>query len=658
MAAGGAPIVSTGQDTFPKLLLEHAASRGTHPAMREKEFGIWQTWNWRQVRDEIRSMACGLAALGFQRGDRLAIIGDNRPHLYWAITAAQALGGVPVPVYQDSVAEEMTYILNHAEARFALVEDQEQVDKLLSIRGEAHVEQIIYDDPRGLRNYTENFLHSLSDVQAQGRQWHQQQPAFFEAEIARGRGSDVSVMLYTSGTTGRPKGTMLTFDNVLTMSRNAADYEHLGADEDVLAYLPMAWAGDHLFSYGQQYATGFTVNCPESAETVLLDLRELGPTYFFAPPRIFENLLTTVAIRMEDASRFKQWLYRYFMDHAASTGIDLLEGRPVAAIDRLKYWLGDKLIYAPLKNVLGFTRIRIAYTAGEAIGPDLFNFFRSLGINIKQIYGMTEGSVFVTIQPSNRVKADTVGVPVPGVELKISDKGEVVFRSPGVFKEYFKNPDATEEAKADGWFHTGDAGVMDQDGQLRIIDRAKDVGKLNHGGLFAPKYLENKLKFFPFIKEAVALGDGQDYVACMINIDLEAAGNWAERRNLAYTGYTDLAGREEIYSLIRDNIEQVNRDLADDPTMRGAQIHRFLILHKELDADDGELTRTRKVRRRFIAEKYVPLIEALYDPAATSAYIETEVTFEDGRKGMIKADLRIENADTLATPDNTSNEAA
>ncbi|MEM6902240.1 MAG: AMP-binding protein [Pseudomonadota bacterium] len=647
MPDGAAAIISTGTDTFPKLLLEHAANRPNHTAMREKEFGIWQSWSWAQALDEIRAMSCGLAAMGFKQGDRLAIIGDNRPHLYWAMTAVQALGGVPVPIYQDSVAEEMSYILNHAEARFALVEDQEQVDKVLSILDEVPVDTIIYDDPRGMRNYTEDFLHSLSDLQGKGRDWHKEKPDFFEAEVKKGRGSDVSVMLYTSGTTGRPKGTMLTFDNVLVMSRNAAEYEKLSSDEDVLAYLPMAWAGDHVFSFGQQYATGFTVNCPESAETVLMDLRELGPTYFFAPPRIFENILTTVAIRMEDAGRFKRWLYKIFMDHASKVGIDLLEGRPVSGGDRFKYWLGEKLIYGPLKNVLGFTRIRIAYTAGEAIGPDIFNFFRALGINIKQIYGMTEGAVFVTIQPSTEVKSDTVGKPVPGVELKIADNGEVVFRSPGVFKEYFKNDEATAEAKTDGWFHTGDAGVIDELGHLKIIDRAKDVGKLTDGSLFAPKYIENKLKFFPFIKEAVAIGDGQDYVSVMINIDLEAAGNWAERRNLAYTGYTDLAGRSEIYDLIKDNVEQVNRDLANDPNLSGCQIKKFLVLHKELDADDGELTRTRKVRRKHVGDKYKPLIDALYTQA-DSAYIETEVTFEDGRKGMIKADLKIEEAAVTA----------
>ena len=646
MPDGAAAIISTGIDTFPKLLLEHARRRPNTVAMREKEFGIWQSWNWAQALDEIRSMANGLAAMGFKHGDRLAIIGDNRPHLYWAMTAAQALGGVPVPIYQDSVVEEMAYILNHAEVRFALVEDQEQVDKLLAIREDVPIEQTIYADPRGLRNYTEEFLQSLDSVQERGRAWHKEKPGFFEAECKKGRGSDVSIMLYTSGTTGRPKGTMLTFDNVLIMSKNAAEYEKLTAAEDVLAYLPMAWAGDHLFSYGQQFVTGFTVNCPESAETVLLDLRELGPTYFFAPPRIFENILTTVAIRMEDAGRFKRWLYKTFMDHAARVGIDLLEGRPVSGGDRFKYWLGERLVYGPLKNVLGFTRIRIAYTAGEAIGPDIFNFFRALGINVKQIYGMTEGAVFVTIQPSDQVRADTVGVPVPGVELKIAENGEVVFRSPGIFKEYFKNAEATEEAKAGGWFHTGDAGVMEPDGHLKIIDRAKDVGKLTDGSLFAPKYIENKLKFFPFIKEAVAVGDGHDYVAAMINIDLEAAGNWAERRNIAYSGYTDLAGRKEIYDLIKDNVEQVNRDLANDPNLSGCQIKRFLILHKELDADDGELTRTRKVRRKHVGEKYEPLITALFSDAK-SAYIETEVTFEDGRKGMIKADLAIEDTEIV-----------
>ena len=495
-----------------------------------------------------------------------------------------------------------------------------------------------------MRDYHQTFVHSLASVQEKGRALMAQNPGLLDAEIAKGKGSDIGVMLYTSGTTGQPKGVMLTFDNVLITARNNVEMEGLTPDEDVLAYLPMAWVGDHLFSMAQAYVCGFTVNCPESGETLLIDLRELGPTYFFSPPRIYENILTTVMIRMEDASRLKRKMFGYFMDVAKRVGVDILDGKPVSVTDRLLYGLGNLLVYGPLKNVLGFTRIKLAYTAGEAIGPEIFSFYRSLGINIKQIYGSTEASVFICVQPNGEVYADTVGKPAPGVELKIAENGEVLFRSPGVFQAYFKQPDKTAEDKtADGWVHTGDAGIFNDLGHLKIIDRAKDVGRMVSGQMFPPKYLENKLKFFPFIKEAVAFGDKRDSVGCFINIDLEAVGNWAERRGLAYSGFQDLAAQSVVYDLIQDCVEKVNADLAADPMLSGCQISRFLLLHKELDADDGELTRTRKVRRKFINERYADQIEALFD-GRTSVRVETEVTFEDGRKGMVRADLAIRSA--------------
>jgi long-chain acyl-CoA synthetase len=409
----------------------------------------------------------------------------------------------------------------------------------------------------------------------------------------------------------------------------------------------MAWVGDHFFSYAQAYVGGFAINCPESAETVMIDLKDIGPTYFFAPPRIFENLLTTVMIRMEDAGWVSRQFFHYFIGVAKRAGVPLLEGKPVGLFNRLLYALGEILVYGPLKNTLGFSRLRLAYTAGEAIGPDIFDFFRSLGINLKQYYGQTE-AIYVCIQKNSDVRSDTVGPPLPQVELKITPQGEVMYRSPAVFVGYYKNPEATGATKTpDGWVHTGDAGVFTDAGHLRIIDRAKDVGKLNDGTLFAPKYLENKLKFFPYIKEAVAFGDGRDYAAAFINFDLMAVGNWAERRNLSYTSYNDLAARPEVYDLIKSCIAQVNRDLSQDAALAGSQIRRFLILHKELDADDGELTRSSKVRRGFVGEKYGVLVDALYAGKA-SQYIETQVKFEDGRTGMVAADLKIGDAKTFA----------
>ena len=638
-------MAEEGLDTFPRLLLHHAKARPDRPAIREKDLGIWQTFTWRDVADQVRAIACGLAAHGFRRGEHLAIVGNNRPQLYFAITAAQCLGGIPVPLYEDAVAAEMIFVLQNAEVRFALVEDQEQVDKLLEILPQcAALEHIYYDDPRGLRNYTQPQLASVEQLKALGREFDRAHPDFFEAEVAKGRAADTAAMHYTSGTTGFPKGVVLTHANLLETGKGAAEMEGLNETEEVLAYLPLAWIGQNIFSYTQWYACGFCVNCPESAATVATDMREIGPTYYFAPPRVLEALLTQVMIRMEDAGWVKRKMFHHFMDVARRVGGRILDGKAVPLGDRLLYALGDFLVYAPLRNTLGMSRVRVAYTAGEAIGPDLFSFYRALGINLKQLYGSTETSVFVCIQPNGQIKADTVGPPAPGVELKITEAGEIVVRSPGIFREYYKNPQATAEAKTnDGWFQTGDAGYFDADGHLKIIDRAKDVGKLADGTLFAPKYIENKLKFFPFIKETVAFGHQREMACAFINIDMEAVGNWAERRNLPYSGYQDLACKPEVIELVRECVEKVNADLAADPKLANSQIHRFVILHKELDADDEELTRTRKVRRRFIAEKYHVLIDALYG-RKSECHVETPVRFEDGRAGTVKANLHIADA--------------
>ncbi len=633
-------------DTFPRLLLHHAQVRPGHPATREKDLGIWQTWSWREVADEVRALACGLAAQGFARGMHLAIIGDNRPRLYWSMLAAQALGGIPVPMYQDAPAADFVFVLNDAEIAYAVVEDQEQVDKMQEATPQVPtLAHVYYDDPRGMRNY--EGVTSFVRLQEIGREFDRAHPGWYEAEVAKGRSDDVSVMLYTSGTTGKPKGVCQTHGAFIASGRGGAGFDRLTPDDSILSYLPMAWVGDHLFSLAQWLVAGFTINCPESGDTVMTDLREIGPTYYFAPPRVFENLLTTVMIRMEDASAPKRWLFARFMDVARRCGAEILDGKPVALADRLQYALGNLLIYGPLRNVLGMSRIRVAYTAGAAIGPDLFRFYRSIAINLKQLYGQTETCAYVCLQPDGDVKLDSVGMPAPSVEVKIGDGGEVLVRGPMLLKEYYKRPDATAESiDANGYFRTGDAGFLDDAGHLKIIDRAKDVGKLAGGAMFAPNYIENKLKFFPHIKEAVAFGHDRDMVCAFVNIDMGSVGNWAERRGIAYSGYTDLAQKPDVYQLIRECVEKVNAELATEGDLAASQIHRFLVLHKELDPDDDELTRTRKVRRGFVAEKYAVLIDALYGGRAVQ-HIETLVRFEDGRTNMVAADLRIEDAKTF-----------
>jgi long-chain acyl-CoA synthetase len=642
------------ETTFPRLMLEHAQARPEAPALREKEYGIWQTTSWRALADEVRTLACGLAEAGLARGQHIVIIGDNRPRLYASMLAAQSLGAIPVPLYQDAVAAEMVFPINNAEVAFAVVEDQEQVDKLIEIREKCpQLARIWYDDPRGLRNYSEPGLAALDGLLEAGRARQQREPGFFDAQVAQVQPQDVAAMFFTSGTTGNPKGVVHTHRTLLDRARAGADFDKLGPNEEVLAYLPPAWIGQNIFSYAQWLACGYVVNCPESAATVSIDMKEIGPSYYFAPPRVFEGLLTSVTIRMEDAGAVKRWLYRTFMDVARRVGPARMDGKPLPFVDALKWRLGDLLVYGPLRNTLGLSRVRVAYTAGEAIGPDLFTFYRSIGINLKQLYGSTETAVFVCLQPDHEARADTVGVPIAGVEIKLADNGEILVRSAGLLKEYYKNPAATAEVLTpEGWYHTGDAGFIDSHGHLKIIDRAKDVGRLmggaNDGAMFAPKYVENKLKFFPHIKEAVAFGDRRDRVCAFINIDFEAVGNWAERRNLPYAGYTDLACKPEVLELVRECVQKVNADLAQDDKLAGTQISRFLVLHKELDADDGELTRTRKVRRGYIGDKYQVLVDALYG-GRSEQFIETAVKFEDGRSGSVSATLKIVDAKTFDT---------
>lgn len=640
-----APNAAASADTFPKLLIRNAQLYGARPAMRHKDLGVWQTWTWAQVLEIVRAYAVGLNRLGLKRGETIAIVGGNRPKLYWSVMAAQMLGAVPVPVYADAVADELAFVLAHAETRFAAVEDQEQVDKIMSVMERLpKLEEMVYDERRGLRDYDHSHLHPMDEIIEEGRKAlaDPSVAAWLDAEIAAGKGPDPSIILYTSGTTGASKGVVLTGERSIKAASDTVAFDKLNENDVALAYLPLAWVGDHYLNFCQGLVAGFCTACPESPDTAMVDLREIGPTFYFAPPRTLEALLTRVMIRMEDAGFLKRKMFHYFIGVARRYGERILNKQPVPLSGRLLYWLGELLVYGPLKNVLGFSRVRVAYTAGEAIGPDLFAFYRSIGLNLKQLYGQTEAFLYVTAQPDGAIYSDTVGPACPNVDLRITENGEVLFKSPGMFAGYFKDDAKTAEVMTpDGYVKTGDAGFIDEKtGQLKIIDRAKDVGKLNGGTLFPPKYIENKLKFYPNIREAVAYGDKRDFVAVMINIDLTAVGSWAERNNVVYGSYQELAGHPQVYDMIEKNVAEVNRSLAQDKVMAGAQIRRFLILHKELDADDGELTRTQKVRRGFVAERYAPLVKALYD-GSKEADISTEVTFEDGRKGVISARVKI-----------------
>ena len=649
-----APNAAAAADTFTRLLIRNANLFGVRPAMRQKDLGIWQTWTWSDLLEIVRAYAVGLNRLGLKRGETIAIVGANRPKLYWSVMAAQMLGAVPVPVYADAIADELAFVLAHAEVHFAAVEDQEQVDKIISVKQHLlKLEEMVYDEPRGLRDYDHSRLHPIDGIIEEGRKALADPAvtAWLDGEIAAGKGTDPSIILYTSGTTGTSKGVVLTNERSIKAATDTVLFDKLTETDVALAYLPLAWVGDHYLNYAQGLVAGFCTACPESTDTAMQDLREIGPSFYFAPPRTLEQLLTRVMIRMEDAGAFKRKLFHYFIGVARRYGEKILNGESVPPNGRLLYALGNLLVYGPLKNVLGFSRVRVAYTAGEAIGPDLFNFYRSIGLNLKQLYGQTEAFLYLTAQPDGEIYSDTVGPACPNVDIRIAENGEVLFKSPGMFAGYFKDDAKTAEVMTlDGYVKTGDAGFFDEKtGHLKIIDRAKDVGRLNDGTLFPPKYIENKLKFYPNIREAVAYGDRRDFVAVMINIDLTAVGSWAERNNVVYASYQELAGHLLVYDMIEKNVAEVNRSLAQDKMMAGAQIKRFLILHKELDADDGELTRTQKVRRGFIADRYAPLVKALYD-GSEEADVATEVTFEDGRKGTIRARVKIRDMQTEPAP--------
>jgi long-chain acyl-CoA synthetase len=630
--------------TLPRLLVRNAKELARRTAIREKNRGIWQSYSWAEYHAQVRDFALGLAKLGFKRGDRLSVIGDNRPRLYWAQVAAQCLGGVSVPVYQDSIAKELAYVWNHADVSVIVAEDQEQVDKVVALRDQLPLlRYVIYDDARGMTHYKHEWLKSFAEVQALGREQARAHAGDFEAAIEQGKADDVAFVCYTSGTTGNPKGAMISHGNAIETAKMARGAEEFRVDDEYLAYLPMAWMGDAFYTLVMSLAVGFPCNCPESPETVQRDLRELGPTLILAPPRIWENMLTGVQVKGADASPLKRWVFDRFRRAAERAEILRSEDKPVPPVLRLACALGEFFVYGPVRDQLGLRRARWALTGGAPLGPDTFRFFRSIGVNLKQVYGSTETTGLVSLQPSREANPTTAGRPCPGIEVKIADRGEVLVKGAGVFCGYLKNDEATREViDPEGWFHTGDAGFIDPRGHLVIIDRAKDVGSLADGTPFAPQFVENKLKFSPYIREAVAFGDQKPFVVAMIAIDSNTVGNWAERRSLAYTSYMDLSQKPEVRALIRDEIRKCNETLPE-----AGKVRRFLLLTKDLEADDAEMTRTRKVRRRFVAEKYVTVIEAFYG-GRDEVELAATITYEDGRQAVLKSRVRVEDAEETA----------
>ncbi|HYE92734.1 MAG TPA: AMP-binding protein [Terriglobales bacterium] len=631
-------------DTLPRLLLRNAREFPTRTAIREKDRGIWQAWTWREYHDHVRDFALGLAALGFARGDRLSVIGDNRPRLYAAQLAALALGGASVPVYQDSIAKELAYVWNHADVSVIVAEDQEQVDKVLMLKDQLPLLKfVIYDDVRGMGAYKHPWLKSFSDVAALGRARAAKEPAFFEAEIAKGAAEDLALVCYTSGTTGNPKGAMLTHTNGIATARAAAASEDFRPDDDYLAYLPMAWVGDAFYTMIMSLYIGFATNCPESPETVQRDLRELGPSLILAPPRIWENMLTSVQVRAADAGPLKRRVFDYFRKAAEQIEILRADGKPVSLGRKLQYALGEFFVYGPVRDQLGLRRSRWALTGGAPLGPDTFRFFRAIGINLKQVYGSTETTGLISLQPSAEANPDTAGRPCAGIEVKIAERGEVLVKGANTFRGYLKNDAATAEViDGEGWFHTGDAGFIDPRGHLVIIDRAKDVGAMQDGTPFAPQFIENKLKFSPFIREAVAFGNAQPFVTVMVAIDMTTVGNWAERRSLPYTSFADLSQKPEVRRLIGEEIAKANATLPE-----AIRVRRYLLLTKDLDADDAEVTRTRKVRRNYVAEKYANVLAAFY-ANGQEVELTSIVTYEDGRTATVQSRVRIEDVEAGA----------
>ncbi len=623
--------------TIPKLFYQKATKYGNdRVAMREKEFGIWRPITWQDYLENVKYLALGLISLGLEEGDKVSMIGDNRPEGLWAEMATLCARGIGVWLFRDCLIDEVKYIIDHSDTKFLFGEGQEEVDKAISIINECpKLEKIIWDDPKGMRNYEEDYLISLKELQQLGRELDEEKPELFEEMVNKGSGEEVALLFYTSGTTALPKGALLSHHNMLTMGQHLMAVDPCKASDDYVSYLPFAWIGEQMMSISCGLQIGYTINFPEEPETAQENIREIGPHVMFAPPRMYEQMTRTVQVKYLDSTWIKRKLYEFSTYVGYKVANLKFDKKPVTWYWRALEWLASITIQKKLKDHLGLSRVRNAYTGGAAMGPDHFRFFHALGVNLKQIYGQTEVAGISVVHRSGDIKFDTVGHPIPGTEVKIGEDGEILTRSPSVFLGYYKNPEATEKTLIDGWLYSGDKGFIDDDGHLVVFDRTKDVFTLKDGKPFAPQYLETRLKFSPYIRDSWVIGDNKDYISAVLCIDYAVVGKWADEKKLNYTSYQELSQMPEIYDLVEKQIRQANKDLPDL-----AKVVKFTNLYKELDADDDELTRTRKLRRAFVEKRYDDIVNALYSDN-DSVHIDTTIKYEDGREAHIKTDLQI-----------------
>jgi long-chain acyl-CoA synthetase len=630
-------IEITSEMTIPKLFYQQAKRYGKgRVAMREKEFGIWRPITWQDYLNNVKYIALGLISLGLEEGDKVAMIGDNRPEGLWAEMAAICARGIGVWLFQDCLIDEVRYIIDHSDTRFLFGEGQEEVDKAISIFNECpKLQKIIWDDPKGMRNYSEDYLISLKEVQQLGRELDKEKPNLFEELINKGSGEEVALLFYTSGTTALPKGALLSHNNMLTMGQHLMAVDPCQNTDDYVSYLPFAWIGEQMMSISCGLQIGYTINFPEEPDTAQENIREIGPHVMFAPPRMYEQMTRSVQVKYLDATWIKRKIYEFSTYVGYKVANLKFDKKPVPIIWRFLEWIASIAVQKKLKDHLGLSRVRNAYTGGAAMGPDHFRFFHALGVNLKQIYGQTEVAGISVVHRSGDIKFDTVGHPIPGTEVRIGEGGEILTRSPSVFLGYYKNPEATEKTLQDGWLYSGDRGFIDEDGHLVVFDRTKDVFTLRDGKPFAPQYLETRLKFSPYIRDSWVIGDKKDYISAVLCIDYAVVGKWADEKKLNYTSYQELSQMPEVYDLVEKQIRQANKDLPDL-----AKVVKFTNLYKELDADDDELTRTRKLRRAFVEKRYEEIVDALYSDN-DSVHIDTTIKYEDGREAHIKIDLQI-----------------